>query len=67
VEDPAVLIECAKLYEHFSKDFEQALYYAEKAHQLLLKKTGMSPERLHKVKLDIQKRLNRLREKINVS
>jgi len=32
-----------------------------------LKKTGMSPERLHKVKLDIQKRLNRLREKINVS
>jgi len=67
VEDPAVLIECAKLYEHFSKDFEQALYYAEKAQQLLLKKTGMSPERLHKVKLDIQKRLNRLREKINVS
>jgi uncharacterized protein len=65
--DPYTSIECAKLAEHFYKNYKEALYYTEYALELLDKKTFIFDEKYHKDKMDIQKRHDRLQDKLKTS
>lgn len=62
--EPFTSIECAKLCEHVYKDYPAALHFTEKAMDLLDKKTYIIKEKYHKDKMDIQKRLERLQDKL---
>ena len=62
--DICSFIECAKLCEHVFKDYKLAHFYTEMAINLFEKKTFIIREKYHKDKMDIQKRLERLQDKL---
>ncbi len=55
-------IECAKIFEHQSKDFEKAIYYSESAIEAS-HFPNMKPEKQRQLRLELEQRLLRLQRK----